>query len=67
MDMVHHDIIMWDKILNVTGGLLESVKSGYSLMIWEFVRKGNPSLKKEKDMDPNTVFLTQEGGRILLK
>eukprot|EP00957_Ditylum_brightwellii_P112865 8605422-Ditylum_brightwellii.AAC.1 len=61
MDMIHHDRNMWDKILNVTGSLLESVKSGYSLMIWEFDRKGKPSLKKEKDMDPNTVFLTQEG------
>eukprot|EP00957_Ditylum_brightwellii_P121291 9250177-Ditylum_brightwellii.AAC.1 len=49
------DMFVDDMTTQHSGGdLLESVKSRYSLMIWEFNRKGKPSLKKEKDMDPNT-------------
>eukprot|EP00957_Ditylum_brightwellii_P181389 13817274-Ditylum_brightwellii.AAC.1 len=46
MEITHYDINLWDTTLNITGDLLESQKSGYSLMIWQFNNEGTPCLKK---------------------
>eukprot|EP00957_Ditylum_brightwellii_P113206 8632807-Ditylum_brightwellii.AAC.1 len=59
MEITQHDINLWDTTLNIVGGLLESQKSGYSLMIWNFNKHGTPHLKKEEDMQQNTVYLTR--------
>eukprot|EP00957_Ditylum_brightwellii_P206499 15348714-Ditylum_brightwellii.AAC.1 len=61
IEITHHDINLWDTTLNIAGGLLESQKSGYSLMIWTFDLNGTPHLKKEEDMQQNTVYLTRNG------
>eukprot|EP00957_Ditylum_brightwellii_P197390 15038853-Ditylum_brightwellii.AAC.1 len=54
MEITHHNIILLDTTLNIAGSLLESQKSGYSLMIWNFDKNGTPHLKKEEDMQQNT-------------
>eukprot|EP00957_Ditylum_brightwellii_P207140 15351658-Ditylum_brightwellii.AAC.1 len=59
MEITHHDIDLWHTTLNIAGGLLESQKSGYALMVWVFDKNGTPHLKKEEDMQHNAVYLTR--------
>eukprot|EP00957_Ditylum_brightwellii_P169436 12895835-Ditylum_brightwellii.AAC.1 len=37
MSYVDHDVNLWDELLWITGGLLEKLKTPYSLMVWDFV------------------------------
>eukprot|EP00957_Ditylum_brightwellii_P025595 1934206-Ditylum_brightwellii.AAC.1 len=59
--MTNHDINLWDQLLYIAGGLLESLKTGYALIIWQFSKNGMPSLKKEEDLVPSTVSVKQDG------
>eukprot|EP00957_Ditylum_brightwellii_P086031 6544830-Ditylum_brightwellii.AAC.1 len=66
MDITQHDINLWDTTLNIAGDLLESQKSGCSLMIWNIDKHGTPHLKKEEDTQQNKVYLTRNGQQTLL-
>eukprot|EP00957_Ditylum_brightwellii_P047767 3628514-Ditylum_brightwellii.AAC.1 len=47
--------------------ILESLKSRYAMMIWDFDIDGTPYFKKEKDLAPNQVTLTREGEQLRVK
>eukprot|EP00957_Ditylum_brightwellii_P196387 14962891-Ditylum_brightwellii.AAC.1 len=64
MHYAHHGINLWDQLLFAIGGILESLKSGYAMMIWDFDIDGTPHLKKEKDLAPDQVTLTREGKQL---
>eukprot|EP00957_Ditylum_brightwellii_P007966 603335-Ditylum_brightwellii.AAC.1 len=42
LKQVQHDASIWSRLLWVTGGLLEFLKSSYFLMIWNFTEDGKP-------------------------
>eukprot|EP00957_Ditylum_brightwellii_P055715 4221559-Ditylum_brightwellii.AAC.1 len=58
MQLVHDDINLWDNLLYVISGLLESMKSGY------VENNGTPRLKKEAHLEENTVHLQCEGRKL---
>eukprot|EP00957_Ditylum_brightwellii_P032643 2474403-Ditylum_brightwellii.AAC.1 len=56
MENVQHDAELWRRLLWVTGGLLEFLKSSYFLVIWKFTAKGKPDISL--NLPPNKVQLT---------
>ena len=62
MLQVQHDASIWSRLLWVTGGLLEFLKSSYFLMIWNFTEEGEPYIVEEKDLPVNNVQLIDAAG-----
>eukprot|EP00957_Ditylum_brightwellii_P158862 12091868-Ditylum_brightwellii.AAC.1 len=61
MNICQQDIKLWDELLWVNGGLLGTLKTSYSLMIWNFDGNGRPTIQTEESLPPNTVHLTRKG------
>eukprot|EP00957_Ditylum_brightwellii_P146275 11137719-Ditylum_brightwellii.AAC.1 len=60
MENVQHDAKLRGRLLWVTGGLLEFLKSSYFSAIWKFTTKGKPDISL--NLPPNTVRLTNTNG-----
>eukprot|EP00957_Ditylum_brightwellii_P099558 7583996-Ditylum_brightwellii.AAC.1 len=60
MENVQHNAELWERLLWVTGGLLEFLKSSYFLVIWKFTTKGKPDISL--NLPPNKVHLTDANG-----
>eukprot|EP00957_Ditylum_brightwellii_P003406 258107-Ditylum_brightwellii.AAC.1 len=54
MNICQHDITLWDELLWVNGGLLETLKTSYSLMIWNFDGNDQPTIQTEESLPQNT-------------
>eukprot|EP00957_Ditylum_brightwellii_P093074 7086746-Ditylum_brightwellii.AAC.1 len=55
MSIVTHNLLLWDRYIWITGGLVEWLKTEYSLMVWTFESTGAPQLTQEHKLPPNTV------------
>ena len=62
MLQVQHNASIWSRLLWVTGGLLEFLKSSYFLMIWNFTEEGKPYIVEEKNLPVNNVQLIDAAG-----
>eukprot|EP00957_Ditylum_brightwellii_P106726 8142264-Ditylum_brightwellii.AAC.1 len=54
-------------VYNATGGLLERLKTTYSLMVWEFAEDDSPFIIPQDMLPPNTVKLCHAGISTTLK
>eukprot|EP00957_Ditylum_brightwellii_P160111 12188082-Ditylum_brightwellii.AAC.1 len=52
MENVQHEVKLWGRLLWLTGGLLEFLKSSYFLVIWKFTAEGKPDISL--NLPPNT-------------
>eukprot|EP00957_Ditylum_brightwellii_P116304 8871447-Ditylum_brightwellii.AAC.1 len=59
MEIVTHDLSLWDRYIWITGGLLEQLKTEYCLMVWSFLTTGAPYLTEEHRLPPNSVTIQQ--------
>eukprot|EP00957_Ditylum_brightwellii_P019238 1450296-Ditylum_brightwellii.AAC.1 len=59
MSIVTHNLSLWDHYIWITGGLIEQLKTEYSLMVWTFESTGAPQLTLEHNLPPNTVVIQQ--------
>eukprot|EP00957_Ditylum_brightwellii_P032507 2463271-Ditylum_brightwellii.AAC.1 len=57
MSYVTHDILLWDRYIWITGGLVEQLKTKYSLMVWKFQTTGAPTITPGNELPTNTVKL----------
>eukprot|EP00957_Ditylum_brightwellii_P128466 9798435-Ditylum_brightwellii.AAC.1 len=55
MSIVIHDSSLWDRYIWIAGGLIERLKTEYSLMLWSFETTGAPLLTQENSLPTNTV------------
>eukprot|EP00957_Ditylum_brightwellii_P068277 5184055-Ditylum_brightwellii.AAC.1 len=55
MNYVDHDVNLWDELLYITGGLLEQLKTNYSLMVWNFEETGKPYVESSAQLPSNKV------------
>ena len=55
MNYVTHDVSLWDRYIWTTGGLIERLKTKYSLMVWKFESTGAPKITPEQELPPNTA------------
>eukprot|EP00957_Ditylum_brightwellii_P167853 12777647-Ditylum_brightwellii.AAC.1 len=60
MQQVKHDTEYWGRLLWITGGLLEFLKSSYFIVVWTFTSEGKPEISSE--LTENTVRLTDAQG-----
>eukprot|EP00957_Ditylum_brightwellii_P189308 14409275-Ditylum_brightwellii.AAC.1 len=61
MSFVDHDVNLWDELLWITGGLLECLKTTYSLMVWDFEESGKPFITPMEELPANTVKIRCNG------
>eukprot|EP00957_Ditylum_brightwellii_P200325 15272472-Ditylum_brightwellii.AAC.1 len=54
MDYITHDVSLWDRYTWITGGLIERLKTKYSLMIWKSENTGAPMITPGNELPPNT-------------
>eukprot|EP00957_Ditylum_brightwellii_P206477 15348625-Ditylum_brightwellii.AAC.1 len=54
MSYVDHDVNLWDELLWITGGLLDRLKTTYSLMVWDFELSGKPFIIPMEQLPENT-------------
>eukprot|EP00957_Ditylum_brightwellii_P147856 11259159-Ditylum_brightwellii.AAC.1 len=59
MPIVMHDLSLWVCYIWITGGLIEWLKTEYSLMVWTSESTGAPQLTPEHKLPPNTVVIQQ--------
>ena len=57
MPIVTQDLSLWEHCIWITGGLIEQLKTEYSLMVWTFESTGAPQLTAEHKLLPNTVVM----------
>eukprot|EP00957_Ditylum_brightwellii_P038279 2894561-Ditylum_brightwellii.AAC.1 len=57
MEIVIHDLLLWDHHIWITGGLIERFKTDYSLMVWTLKSTGAPQLTPEHNLPPNTMVI----------
>eukprot|EP00957_Ditylum_brightwellii_P110473 8425154-Ditylum_brightwellii.AAC.1 len=57
MSIVTQNLSLWDHYIWITGGLIEWLKTEYSLMVWTFKSTGAPQLTPEHKLPPNTVVI----------
>eukprot|EP00957_Ditylum_brightwellii_P166608 12682800-Ditylum_brightwellii.AAC.1 len=55
MSSVDHDVNLWDELLWITGGLLERLKTTYSLIVWDFEESGKPFIMPIEHLPANSV------------
>eukprot|EP00957_Ditylum_brightwellii_P173014 13172033-Ditylum_brightwellii.AAC.1 len=55
MSFVDHDVNLWDELLWITGGLLEKLKTTYSLMVQDFEESGKPFIIPTEQLPANSV------------
>eukprot|EP00957_Ditylum_brightwellii_P196626 14981299-Ditylum_brightwellii.AAC.1 len=55
MQITCEDIMMWDTFLNIDGGLLELLKTAYTMLAWEFSATGKPTIIPKHELPVNTV------------
>eukprot|EP00957_Ditylum_brightwellii_P021030 1585033-Ditylum_brightwellii.AAC.1 len=53
IQQIQHDAEIWGRMLWVSGGLLELLKSSYFLLIWAFDKSGKLWIVPEEDLPPN--------------
>eukprot|EP00957_Ditylum_brightwellii_P141393 10773117-Ditylum_brightwellii.AAC.1 len=62
MNHIQHDAEIWRRLLWVTGGLLEFLKSTYFLLIWKVAASGKLYIAPEEELLPNKVTVTDANG-----
>eukprot|EP00957_Ditylum_brightwellii_P057201 4334467-Ditylum_brightwellii.AAC.1 len=67
MSYINHDVNLWDELLWITGGLLEKLKTTYSLMVWDFEPSGRPVITPMSKLQENTVKIRCQGIATMLK
>ena len=55
MQYTTHDVTLWDRYIWITGGLIERLKTQYSLMVWNFSSTGAPTITPERELPTNSV------------
>eukprot|EP00957_Ditylum_brightwellii_P114600 8738777-Ditylum_brightwellii.AAC.1 len=58
MTNIQHNAETWSRLLWVSGGFLEFLKSTYFLLIWAFAASGQPMIIPKEDLPTNVVQLT---------
>eukprot|EP00957_Ditylum_brightwellii_P007251 550904-Ditylum_brightwellii.AAC.1 len=61
MQITGEDITMWDKFLNIDGGLLELLKIVYTILTWKFSAAGMPTIIPKHELPVNTVQVIRRG------
>eukprot|EP00957_Ditylum_brightwellii_P051647 3916540-Ditylum_brightwellii.AAC.1 len=64
---IDHDVNLWDELLWITGGLLERLKTTYSLMVWDFKESGKPFITPTEQLPANSVKICCDGIATTLK
>eukprot|EP00957_Ditylum_brightwellii_P163028 12414213-Ditylum_brightwellii.AAC.1 len=52
---VTHDVSLWDRYIWINGGLVEHLKTKYSLMVWKFENTRAPMITPGNELPENTV------------
>eukprot|EP00957_Ditylum_brightwellii_P038816 2933655-Ditylum_brightwellii.AAC.1 len=60
MQQVKYDTEHWGRLVWITGGLLEFLKSSYFIVVWTFTTEGKPEISLE--LPENNVQLTDAQG-----
>eukprot|EP00957_Ditylum_brightwellii_P144859 11033645-Ditylum_brightwellii.AAC.2 len=55
MQITGEDIMMWDTLLNLDGGLLELLKTAYTMLNWKFSATGKSTIILKHELPVNTV------------
>eukprot|EP00957_Ditylum_brightwellii_P134737 10272277-Ditylum_brightwellii.AAC.1 len=61
MTIVTYVISLWDRYIWTTGGLIERIKTAYSLMIWTFTPTGKSTITVEEELPINKVVMHRNG------
>eukprot|EP00957_Ditylum_brightwellii_P083909 6376802-Ditylum_brightwellii.AAC.1 len=61
MPYVNHNVNLWDELLWITRGLLEKLKTTYSLMVWDFESSGRPVITPMLKLPENTAKIRHQG------
>eukprot|EP00957_Ditylum_brightwellii_P171395 13048189-Ditylum_brightwellii.AAC.1 len=61
MHTVTHNLSLWDNYIRVTGGMIERMKTAYSLLTWKFLPLGEPIITLDHELPKNQVVIHRDG------
>eukprot|EP00957_Ditylum_brightwellii_P107800 8223753-Ditylum_brightwellii.AAC.1 len=67
MQITGEDIMMWGTFLNIDGGLLELLKTAYTMLTWKFSATGKPTIIPKHELPVNTVQVIHHGLPMTMK